>query len=153
MYSECYKPCSFCHVNILIQNVFQVFCVFYLYITFRCDWITTMGYNKHELGSINVLYSAPPKKKIVVLHPTSPSRPPLHNDLFLLSPWWPWWRGSTVVFTCIACFPSPVFHLLKVFLVLSQNRTNFQSSIVFKQIVLFYLHLTLCSVSFVRINR
>ena len=151
MYSECYKPCSFCHVNILIQNVFQVFCVFYLYITFRCDWITTMGYNEHELGSINVLYS-PPKKLSYYTPPPHHGHLSTHG-LFLLSPWWPWWRGSTVVFTCIACFPSPVFHLLKVFLVLSQNRTNFQSSIVFKQIVLFYLHLSLCSVSFVRINR
>ena len=28
----CCEPCSFCHVNILIQKIIQVFCVFYLYI-------------------------------------------------------------------------------------------------------------------------
>ena len=30
-YSECYEPYSFCHINILIQNIIQAFCVFYLY--------------------------------------------------------------------------------------------------------------------------
>ena len=30
-YSECCEPCSFCHVNILIQKLIQAFCVFYLY--------------------------------------------------------------------------------------------------------------------------
>ena len=30
-YSECCEPCSFCHVNIFIQNLIQAFCVFYLY--------------------------------------------------------------------------------------------------------------------------
>ena len=30
-YSECCEPCWFCHVNILIQNIIQAFCVFHLY--------------------------------------------------------------------------------------------------------------------------
>ena len=30
-HSECCEPCLFCHDNILIQNVIQAFCVFYLY--------------------------------------------------------------------------------------------------------------------------
>jgi len=73
MYSECYKPCSFCHVNILIQNVFQVFVCIYLYIVFIYDWITTMGYNKHELSTIKMLYSL---KKVVILPPNLPITAP-----------------------------------------------------------------------------
>ena len=30
-YSECCKPCSFCHVDILIHDITQAFYVFYLY--------------------------------------------------------------------------------------------------------------------------
>ena len=30
-YSECYEPYSFRLINILIQNIIQAFCVFYLY--------------------------------------------------------------------------------------------------------------------------
>ena len=29
-YSKCCEPCSFCHVNILIQIIIQAFCLFYL---------------------------------------------------------------------------------------------------------------------------
>ena len=32
--SVCCEPCAFCHVNILIQNIIQVFSVVYLYILY-----------------------------------------------------------------------------------------------------------------------
>ena len=60
-YSEYCEPCLFCHVNILIQNIIQVFlCILSLYIIY--DWITIMRYGKHELSTISMLYSL---KKIV----------------------------------------------------------------------------------------
>ena len=72
-YSECCEPCSFCHVNILIQKLIQAFCVFYLY-TFYTNGLPWLWdtYSKHEL----VL----PKKWTVIYHPylpitaTSPQR-------------------------------------------------------------------------------
>ena len=54
-----------------------------------------MGYSKYQLGTINLLYSTPKICHITPLPPPA-HRPPLHNDRFLLSPRWPFWRGSTV---------------------------------------------------------
>ena len=53
----CCEPCSFCHVNILIQHS-SFLCFLSLYI--RYDWIDIMGYSKHELSTIN-MFSTPPK--------------------------------------------------------------------------------------------
>ena len=47
--------CSFCHVNILIENIIQVFFVFYFYILYISRWITIMRYSKHEVITINIL--------------------------------------------------------------------------------------------------
>ena len=47
----------------------KLFCVFYLYIYIIYDWITIMGYSKHELGTINMMY---PPKEIVLCHPFLP---------------------------------------------------------------------------------
>jgi len=51
------------------QTLFKVFCVFYLYINIKHDWITIVGYCKHELSTINMLYSL---KKLSNYPPTSP---------------------------------------------------------------------------------
>ena len=70
-------------------------CILFLYIVY--GWITILGYSKYELGTINLLYSNPKICYITPLPPPPPAhRPPLHNDRFLLSPRWPFWRGSTV---------------------------------------------------------
>ena len=63
---EC-EPCSFCHVIILIQNIIQVFFVYFISTYLLYDWITIMRYNKHDLSSINKLYS--PQKMFVILYP------------------------------------------------------------------------------------
>ena len=84
-------------INILIQNIIQVFCAFYLYINIKHDWITIMGYCKHELSTINMFDSAP---KNVILPPPPPDLPitatPPHNGHFfcLVAVVW---RGSTVL--------------------------------------------------------
>ena len=52
-YSECCEPCSICHVKIW----FKFFVYFISIIIVFYDWITVMGYSKHELGTINALYS------------------------------------------------------------------------------------------------
>ena len=56
------------HANILIQNIVQVLlCIFTLHILY--DWITIMGYSKHELSTVNMLYSL---RKFVMLPPPPP---------------------------------------------------------------------------------
>ena len=92
-HGECCESCSFCHVNILVKKVTRFFFfVFY-------DWITIIGYSKHERSTINMLYSL---NKIchITVHaaPTSPWRSPLYNGHFLLSPRCRLWRGSTVLY-------------------------------------------------------
>ena len=65
-----------------------------LYIIY--DLITITGCRKHELGTINMLYSLKKVCHITPLPPHNGPRP-LHNDYFLLSPRWPLWRGLTVL--------------------------------------------------------
>ena len=78
------------HANILIQNIVQILLrIFTLHILY--DWITIMGYSKHELSTVNMLYSL---RKFVMLPPPPPPPPflpitatlPMHNGHFLLSP-------------------------------------------------------------------
>ena len=48
---------AFGHVNILIKKYVSFFvCILALHIIFY-DWITIMGYSRHELSKINTLYS------------------------------------------------------------------------------------------------
>ena len=72
---------AFGHVNVLIKKKYVSFflCILALHIMFY-DWITIMGYSRHELNKINTLYSL---KKIYYITP-----PPLHNGHFILSPIW-----------------------------------------------------------------
>ena len=65
-YSECCEPCSFCHVNIFIQNLIQAFCVFYVYTfyTIGLPWLW-------DTCTVNMnLY--PLKNKLLYTTPTSP---------------------------------------------------------------------------------
>ena len=58
---------------------------------FLYDWITIMEFSKHEISTINMLYSL---KKIC--HITPLPRPPFHNGYFLLFPRGLLWKCSTV---------------------------------------------------------
>ena len=61
-----------------------------------------IGYSKHELGTINMLYFPPsPPKTGAILPP--PPLPPHNGHLsttgtFFCPARWPWWSGSTVLF-------------------------------------------------------
>ena len=77
------------------QNIIQVFlCIFFIFIQYfyYYDWITIMGYSKHEHVVL--------PKKIVKLPPYLPILGHLSTmaTLILLSLRWPLWRGLTVVF-------------------------------------------------------
>ena len=63
-----YDTCLFCHINIFIQNIIQVVYFISLYIIY--DWIDIMIYSKHELSTINMLYSS--KKFSSYYTPTFP---------------------------------------------------------------------------------
>ena len=52
-YSECCEPCSFCPVK--MWSKFFVYFISFIIISY--DWITVRGYSKHELSTINTLYS------------------------------------------------------------------------------------------------
>ena len=67
------KPCSFC----------LFFGDFYLY-----NWVTIMGYSKHKIITINMLFFLKKIRHITHLPP--------HNGHLLPSPRWPLWRSSTV---------------------------------------------------------
>ena len=76
-------------------TLFKFYCVFYLYISFM------IGYSKHELGTINMLYFRPPLLKQVSYYP--PPLPPHNGHLstmatFFCPPRWPLWSGATVLF-------------------------------------------------------
>ena len=82
----------FVTLTFCLKTLLDFFFVFY-------DWITIIGYSKHERSTINMLYSL---NKIchITVHPapTSPWRSPLYNGHFLLSPRCRLWRGSTVLY-------------------------------------------------------
>ena len=70
---------EFGHVNVLIKKKYvSFFCVYFSATYHFHDWITLMGYSRHELSKINTLYSL--KKICHITHP------PLHNGHFILSP-------------------------------------------------------------------
>ena len=75
----------FFHVSNLIPKIILAFfCISSLYIIY--DWITIMGYSKHEFDMINMFCF--PNKNFIIIIPL-----PLHNGHFLVSPRWPLWRG------------------------------------------------------------
>ena len=57
------------HINILIQNTIQVLSCIFISIYFLYDWIVIIGYSKHELSTVNMLYSL---KKLSCYTPSSP---------------------------------------------------------------------------------
>ena len=50
-FGECCEPYSFCYVNILIQNIKILVYFISIYLLYM---ITSMGYSKHELSTINM---------------------------------------------------------------------------------------------------
>ena len=102
-YSECYEPYSFCHINILIQNIIQAFCVFYLY---TLDSITMiMGYSKHQRSTKNnMLYS----QKHPYLPTTATSPHPSLSSVPKVA--------VMERFDCISVFFLPIFCSLRCFL-------------------------------------
>ena len=59
-------------LSFFIQDIYLVLSKFFVYfisIYIIYDWITIMGYSKHELGTINMMY---PLKKFVLCHPFLP---------------------------------------------------------------------------------
>ena len=95
------KPCSF----------LSVFCEFYLY-----DWVTIMGYSKHKISSINMLFFLKKIRHITLLPP--------HNGHLLPFPRWPLWRSSTVPYLTFF-FPKDADRLLTPSLALYQLLSTF----------------------------
>ena len=85
------KLARFATATLRIQNIIHISCVFYLCIIFYY-WISIMGYSKHELSTIDMLYL--PKKIVILLSYLPIGQLPLPQG-------WPLWRGSTV-------YPFPV---------------------------------------------
>ena len=57
------------HINILIQNTIQVLSCIFISIYFLYHWIVIIGYSKHELSTVNMLYYL---KKLSCYTPSSP---------------------------------------------------------------------------------
>ena len=91
--------------------VFVCFCEFYLY-----DWVTIMGYSKHKISSINMLFFLKKIRHITLLPP--------HNGHLLPFPRWPLWRSSTVPYLTFF-FPKDADRLLTPSLALYQLLSTF----------------------------
>ena len=64
------EPCSFRLVNILIQNIiYGLLCILSIYVIY--DWITIIGYSKHEFSTNKHLYFLKKRCHITSLPPNN----------------------------------------------------------------------------------